>query len=227
MDTLKLNSKIRDIFGKKNKGLREKGFIPATVYGKNVGPFSITIEGKELNMVYKQAGDNTVVELVIEDNGKENTFHTLIQDIVRTPVGGEIMHVDFHAVSLTEKVKAYIEIETVGENDLLKSGGNVVMAMTEIEVEALPTNLPHKILVDISSIKSFGESIYVKDLKVDKEVKILAEENNPVVTLAEQENVEEELKAMETETPVEAVPSEGEEKKEEEEEKKEEEVKVE
>jgi len=194
MDKLKLASKIRDIFGKKNRDLRTKGFIPATVYGKKVGPFSITVDGKELNAMYRKARDNTVIELAIDDNGKINNLNVLIQDVVRTPVSGEIIHVDFHAISLTEKVKAYVEIETIGENELLKSGGSIVLAMTEIEVEALPTHLPHKIEVDISLIKEFGDTIFVKDLKVNKDVRILSDENNPVVTLAAQEKIEEEVK---------------------------------
>lgn len=196
MDKLKLESKTREIFGKKNKELREKGFIPATVYGKKVGPFSVSVDAKELNTIYRKAGDNTVVELSID--GKD-TYHVLIQDVVRTPVSGEIIHIDFHAISLTEKVKAFIELEVVGENDLLKAGGNALLAMSDIEVEALPTHLPHKIEVDISSIKEFGETIYVKDLKVSKDVKILADENNPVLTLSEPEKIEvEEVKAEET-----------------------------
>lgn len=196
MDKLKLESKTREIFGKKNKELREKGFIPATVYGKKVGPFSVSVDAKELNAIYRKAGDNTVVELSID--GKD-THHVLIQDVVRTPVSGEIIHIDFHAISLTEKVKAFIELEIVGENDLLKAGGNALLAMSDIEVEALPTHLPHKIEVDISSIKEFGETIYVKDLKVSKDVKILADENNPVLTLSEPEKIEvEEVKPAET-----------------------------
>lgn len=198
MDKLKLESKTREVFGKKNKELREKGFIPATVYGKKVGPFSVSVDAKELNAIYRKTGDNTVVELNID--GK-NTHHVLIQDVVRTPVSGEIIHVDFHAISLTEKVKAFVEIEMIGENELLKSGGNAILAMSDIEVEALPTHLPHKIEVDISSIKAFGESIYVRDLKLGSDVKILSDENNPIVTLSEPEKIEiEETKPAEAET---------------------------
>jgi len=195
MDKLKLEAKTREIFGKKNRELREKGLIPATVYGKKVGPFSISVDAKQLNDIYRKSGDNTVVELSIDNSGNH---HVLIQDVVRTPVSGEIMHVDFHAISLTEKVKAFVELEIIGDNELLKTGGNAILAMNEIEVEALPTHLPHKIEVDISGLKEFGETIYVKDLKVNADVKILADEGNPVVTLSAPEKIEvEEVKPAE------------------------------
>ena len=214
MDKLKLEAKTREVFGKKNRELREKGLIPATVYGKKVGPFSISVDAKQLNDIYRKAGDNTVVELAIEGSGNH---HVLIQDIAQTPVSGEIIHVDFHAISLTEKVKAFVEIEIVGDNDLLKAGGNAILAMNEIEVEALPTQLPHKIEVDISGIKEFGETIYVKDLKISADVKVLSDENNPVITLSEPEKIEvEEVKpetAIEGEgAKVEEVAEEGKEK---------------
>jgi large subunit ribosomal protein L25 len=197
MDQLHLSAKTRNVFGKKNKQLRANGMIPATVYGQQIGPFSIAVDYKEFESIYKQAGDNTVIELNI-DNKK--TLPVLIQDVVYTPVSEQIVHIDFHAINLAEKVTAYVDIEVVGENDLLKEGGNIVVAMQEVEVEALPTHLPHKIQVDISGIKNFGDTIYVKDLKISKDVKVLADENNPVVTLAAPENIVEELKEMETQT---------------------------
>jgi len=193
---LEIGAKTRNVFGKKNKQLRANGMIPATVYGQQVGPFSISVDYKEFEHIYKQAGDNTIVELKI-DNKK--TLPVLIQDVVYTPVSDQIIHIDFHAINLAEKVTAYVDIEVVGENDLLKEGGNIVVAMSEVEVEALPTHLPHKIQVDISGIKNFGDTIYIKDLKVGKDVKILADENNPVITLASPENVEEELKEIKNE----------------------------
>jgi len=187
MEILHLQAKVRDVFGKKNKTIRDKGLIPAVVYGKTIKPISLVLSAKEFRNIYKRAGDNTIIELDILDEKSNNhvQYNVLIQDVTTAPVSGEVMHIDFHAVAMNEKVKAYIPVEFIGENDLLKTGGTIIKSLNEIEVEALPQFLPHKIEVDISRLQSYGDTLYVRDLNLGPDVKILIDDSTPIATLAE------------------------------------------
>lgn len=200
METLKLQAKIRTLLRNKVDALREQGVAPAVVYGKAIKPISLEIDAKEFMTIYKKAGDNTVIDLTIMD---DKNHKVLIQKVQLNPTQDKLMHIEFLAISLTDKVKVHIPLHPINMEIAEKLGGIIVKALSEVEVEALPTDLPHQIEIDCSVLQNFGDTIHVKDLKVDSKIKILSDLDLPVVSFdepAKEEVIEEKAPEVATES---------------------------
>lgn len=196
MDKLILKAKKRTVFGKKNKILREKGFIPAILYGKKTETLPLEMKSQDFNNIYEKSGDTNIIDLVFEDQGKEQVKNVLVQDISNHFLNGLPMHVDFYEVEMNKLIKAHIPVVFTGESPAVNKGGVLIKSMNEIEVEALPKDLPHEIPVDISVLADFDQTIYVHDIKFSSEVKVLVEENTPIASVSEpisEEELEKEL----------------------------------
>src|SRR3990167_3483509 len=161
---IELKADKRTIMGKQVRSLRNSGFIPAVLYGKGQETLSLQVPIKEFHKVLKEAGESTLVYVHV---GKD-TYPTIIHDVAKDPVKDDIIHADFYKVSLTEKIKTKVPVVFVGESSAVKDlAGIFVRNINELEVEALPQNLPHEILINISVLKNFGDRITVSDLKKD------------------------------------------------------------
>ena len=175
MNTIALKVEKRKLTGRKVKRLRLEGLIPANVYGKKVKSEALQVAIKDFEKVFEKAGETGIVELA---EGKE-TRPVLIHDVQIHAVTNEPIHVDFMQVDLKEKVTATVQVEVEGESPAEKSGiGTLVQQLHEIEVEALPADLPEKFVVDASKLEEVDQAILVKDLDYDKakvEVKTDAE----------------------------------------------------
>jgi len=190
---LELKAQTRKESGRKLKTLREKGFIPAVVYGSGHKPVSIQVGYEEFRKVFERAGESTLVKLKVDEHIK----NVLIHDIAKDPVSDSFIHVDFYQVRMDKEIKAEVLLVFVGEAPAVKSmDGILVKNITEIEVEALPKDLPHEIKVDISVLDSFDKHIRVKDLILPSGVKLGAEPEEMVVSVIPP-RTEEELKALE------------------------------
>ncbi len=181
MKTLELKSKKREIFGKKVRTLRNQGLVPAVVYGNKNSALPIILDLKEFKRVFKHAGETTLIKLFVDDpafakasEGKAKFKNVLIHDSARDPVTGEIKHIDFYEVKMDEKIITKVPLIFMGSAPaILDLGGILVKAMQELEVRALPADLPHEIEVDISALKTFDDNIAVKDIKLPKNVESL------------------------------------------------------
>lgn len=169
-----LKAEKRKILGRKVKKLRRDGILPGNIYGKNITSTAVQLEVKEFEKFFAEVGETEVVNLQI---GKEKETHpVLIRDVQVDPVIDNPLHVDFMQVVLTEKVEAAVPVVFVNEAPVVKEGRGILLElMDEIEVEALPTDLPSKIAVDISKLKGVGEGITVGDLKLPKAVEVKLE----------------------------------------------------
>lgn len=197
-ETLTLTVEARTVTGKKTSELRAKGILPAVVYGPDLKPIDIQLSKKDFVHTYDKAGDSGLIELILGDK----KINVLVHDVSHTGSDSqEPIHVDFYQVNLTKAVTAEVPLVFVGESQAVKDGGILVKSMEEIEVEALPKDLPHEITVNISVLQAFDSTIYVKDLIVPAEVKITVHGDNPVVTVSAP-ITDEELKAMEEENKV-------------------------
>ena len=189
---ISLSAKIRKDFGKKTKSIKEAGKIPAVVYGPGVKNASIIIDYKDFQKIFKQAGASSLIELNIE--GEKEKRPVLIHEIQKDPVSDKFIHVDFFQASLKEEVEATVPLVFFGvafaEKEL---GGTLVKNITEVEVKALPQNLPHEIKVSIDGLKNFGDHILIKDLILPENVKILKKPDEIVASVAQQQKIEEEL----------------------------------
>lgn len=195
MTKITLKSEKREVFGRKVSTLRKKGLIPANIFGKKMKSEAITVNSKDFTEVFKKAGETQIIDL--------EGMPVLVSNIQTHPVSGETLHVDFRQVDLKEKIEAMVPVELEGESPAEKQNlGTVVQQIDEIEVEALPADLPEKIVVDISILAEVDQAIHVKDLKVSKDVTIKTDMESIVVKvepLAEEEVVE----APATEVPAE------------------------
>ncbi|MCX6705895.1 MAG: 50S ribosomal protein L25 [Candidatus Woesebacteria bacterium] len=198
MEKITLKAKVRKEVGRKVKLLRKEGILPANIYGKKIKSESIQIDLKEFLDVYKKVGDTKLFYI--------NERPVLVANIQKNPVSDALLHVDFHQVDLKEKVEAKVPVELTGESPAEKQSiGTVVQYLNEIEVEALPTDLPDKFEIDISKLTEVDQSIHVKDLPYDKskiEVKTDLEEILVKVEPPQKEEI--------VAPPVAEVPAEGE-----------------
>jgi large subunit ribosomal protein L25 len=214
MGKLTLKTKIRKVFGKKNKILREKELLPGVVYGRKTQPLALEMNLKEFLNLYRQAGETDLIDLVMDNEGKELTKQVLIQAIDRDFVTSQPIHVDFYEVEMDKPVTAHVPLVFINEAPATKNGGVLVKSMDEIEIEALPKDLPHTLEVDISSLDEFDKTLYIRDIKIPQGVKILVKEDTPVITI-NAPITEEELKAeLGEEKTVSEVEVEGEKKEE-------------
>jgi len=185
-----LSADKRDLTGRKVKKLRAQGKMPANIFGNKVKSQAITIDLLEFKKTYSQAGETSLVDIKLK--GETKTRPSLIANVQIHPVTDDPLHADFHQVDLTQKVTANVPVDVVGESEAVKNKGAVLITLhNELEVEALPTDLPDKFEVDISSLKDFNDSVLVKDLKVDAKVEIKLDKEEAIVMA--QEPKEEEI----------------------------------
>lgn len=184
-----LEVKARDLVGKKVKRLRKEGIVPANIFGTGIKSTSIQVNFKDFASVYSKVGETGLVEL------KEGTssYPVLVHQIQKEPRTDVVLHVDFHQVNLKEKTTANVPVVLTGESPIEKSKeGIVLQSMNEVEVEALPTDIPHNIEINIESLTEVGQTVQVKELKVDKsKVEIKADPEAVVVTVQTAELKEE------------------------------------
>lgn len=210
MDKLSLQATERKILGKKVKRLRKDGSLPAHVFGRGVQGENVLVSLPEFLKTFKIAGETTVIDLKI---GTERVRPILVREVQYNPLTGEPIHADFYQVDLTKKVKVSVPITLTGEGpETVKLGEAIVLqTLNQLEVEALPADLPEKIEVDISSLKAIDDAISVAQLNYDRsKLTISALEEEIVVKLApavtaemeklmEEQAAEQAAKAAETE----------------------------
>jgi len=204
---MKLKAKKRDILGKKVQKLREQGLLPAVVFGKETGSIPVTLDQKEFEKVYEEAGESVLVDVEVTEDGPRSAgqlHKTLVSEVDTDPVSDKIIHANLHAVSLTEKATATIPLEIVGQSPIVESGqGMLLTLLDEVEVEALPHNLPSKIEVDISELTEIDQRMAIKDLPVDRQKVEIQQDPEDLVVKIEHAEMEEEEE--EEEVSVEAV----------------------
>lgn len=208
--TLKLEP--RSVVGRKVRALRRQEIIPASLFGKGIKSENIQVGLKLFRSVYDQAGETQIIYATVGDEKTERPL--LISNVQTHPVSNQALHIDFRQVDLKEKIEADIPLELIGESPAVKDFQAVVVpAISEIKVEALPTDLPEKIEVDISILKAIGDVIKVADLKLDTAKIEVKEDPETIVVAAAAQQKEEELPAPAPEVAPaegEAVPVEGE-----------------
>jgi large subunit ribosomal protein L25 len=215
----KLNVSSREILGKKVKKLRQEGLTPAHIYGKDIKPINISVDSKAFSTIFRDVGETGLIDLVF---GQQKPRPVLVDALQLHPVSGEPLHIDFHQVALTEKVKAEVPIEIVGEAPAVAEKKGVLLTILDtLEVEALPPDLPEALKVDVSRLSEVNETLKVSDLVInEKKIEVLAGPDEILVKIGPliTAEMEEELRAekeVAAETAEEAVEEVEKEKKEE------------
>lgn len=195
----------RENVGGTAAAVRRKGFLPAVVYGHGVPTLALAVERKAFLKLLPQLSSSTLLSLAI---GGADARRVLISEVQRDPMTGDPIHLDFHQVKLTEKIRAKVPLKSRGVSAAVKDlGGVLVQSINDIEVEALPQDLPGEIPVDIARLVTFEDRVTVADLHIPTGVEVHAKPEE-IVAVVQPPKTEEELKA-ELETPA-AAPAAGE-----------------
>ena len=210
----KLKVTKRKILGRKIKKLRKEGILPANIYGKKIKSLAVQLPEKEFLVVYKEAGETSIVDLNV--GSEKESRPVLIANLQTDHVTDAPLHVDFRQVVLTEKTTATIPVELAGEAPAVdQKKGILVQQVDELDVEALPKDLPDKLVISISGLDEVGDTVYVKDIKVDeKKIEIKADASRIIAKIeppTKEEEIEkppEEEVSVEEEVPAEEKPAE-------------------
>ena len=182
MKTHHLTAEKRTTTGRKVKNLRKQGIVPANIFGKKTKSIAISIDGPTFEKVYKEAGETGIVEVVVE----KATHPVLITNVQIHPVSRQVIHADLHEVDLKEKVHADIPVVIIGEAKAVSDKIGVLLNLLDkVEVEALPTELPEHIEVDVTSLATVGDVIKVGDLKIPSGVELHTDRELEVVKIDE------------------------------------------
>ena len=155
--------------------LRKTGFVPGIVYGKAVEPTPIAVNRRELvKLLQARAGEHGLVNLQVAADGKAKGWEkpVLIKHVEHEPVFGEVLHVDFQAIALTEQIRVKVSLVLKGDAVGVKQDGGILEHfLREVEVECLPTEIPSHLEYDISSMK-IGDALHAKELATPERVRI-------------------------------------------------------
>jgi large subunit ribosomal protein L25 len=162
---VKLMAQRRTVTGRSAvRKLKARGVVPAIIYGAKDKPETLQVSKRDINAMLSHAsGENILVELEIEGDGGKNRL-ALVQEVQHSPVGGDVLHIDFHAVSMDEKIQADVPLEVVGTANGVKNfGGLLEQNLRSLAIECLPRDLPDILTVDVSALE-IGDSIHVRDI---------------------------------------------------------------
>ena len=205
---MELKASKREIIGKATRRLRRHGRLPAVLYGEHSDATSVEVDMHEFERVYSRSGRTQLVDLVLEGG---RPHKVLIKDVQMSPRRNTLLHVDFHQVSLRERLQVEVPIAVVGEAEPVRAGeSDVLQVVQSLRVECVPTRIPEVVEVDISGLTEVDAAVRVADLTLPDGVTAVADPDDVVVKLAGRRvAVEggEEVPAAETEA--ESAPSEG------------------
>ncbi len=190
MDRLAVEAQARKETGKgAARRIRRDGKTPAVVYGRNRDPQPLIVDPVELQGMLDS---NAIVELTIKDGEDEVATETvMIKDYQKHVIKEMLMHVDFHQISMDEKIAVTIPVKLVGKAYGVQEGGVLQQLMREIEIECLPGDIPEMVKLDISEL-DVGDSLSVGDLDIGEEIDLVSSPDDVIVTIVTPSEITEE-----------------------------------
>ncbi len=167
--------------------LRRQGYIPAIIYGGELGNKPLAVLAKTIIRHLKgEVSEAKIWKLNIEGIGEKDV---IIKDVQKHPVTGAVLHVDFYEITYGQLISLAVPIKIVGEAVGVKKGGTLEILMDEVEIECLPRNMVEELEVDVSHL-DLGDTLFVRDIKVPEGIKITEDPDQPVVTVVAPEEEE-------------------------------------
>jgi large subunit ribosomal protein L25 len=178
MDKLIIQATPRTVIGKQVRALRREGLLPAVLYGPHMKPIIISMDAHSSSRILKHMTASSLVTIELE--GKQ--YPSLVREKQRNFITNNLLHVDFQVVSMTETLRTKVGVQLVGEAPVVEAFDAIIInGLEELEVECLPSDLPERIVVDISTLVNIGDAIYVRDIKVSGKVEILDDQDEMIV----------------------------------------------
>lgn len=205
MTTFELQAEPRTAVGQGLKKLRDQGYVPVVLYGHGIPSQVLQVEERALNRLLAHGGAHNLVSLSI--TGAREPYTVLMREIQRYPTRSQVLHVDFYAVVMTEKLHANVPLVIVGESPaVVGDTAALVQNMDSVEVECLPGNLPAALEIDISGLERTDQNVCISDIVCPPGVDILEDPEAVIISLAvsraalvEEEEEEVEIAAPEAE----------------------------
>lgn len=187
--SIKLKATKREAGKDLNIKIKE-GFVPAVFYGPKTDSVSVFVSLNDFIKVWREAGESTVINLVVDDGAE---LPVLIHEVKLDPIRDVPQHIDFYVFEKGKKISVHVPVEFVGVAPAVKElGGILIKVVHEIEVEAEPSKLPHKIEIDVSILKDLNSQFYAKNIKLPEGVELLIEGDEIIASVVEpKEEVEE------------------------------------
>ncbi|GIV84046.1 MAG: 50S ribosomal protein L25 [Candidatus Roseilinea sp.] len=199
-DKIELRAEIRTAVGSGVNALRRSGKVPAIVYGRNTPNIPIQLDAREVTNTLRKTGHNTLIALHIA--GKDAPQMVLTREVQRDPIRRTIQHIDFYAVSMTEKITASIRVMLEGEPEDVKSGVGVLLQERDtLKIECLPSDLIEAVTIDVSKMK-VDDVVRVKDVVVPPGIALLDDPEDEVVRVTRFVEAKEEAAAEPAEVEV-------------------------
>ena len=181
MEEVLLQASKRNVVGKQVKTLRREGILPAIVYGRGISTIPISLNARNANQILSAISSSSLVVLVID----EEKHTTLVREKQRDPVTGIVLHIDFHEVSMTEKLRTNVMLDFQGESLAVKElMGVLVIVLESLEIECLPQDLPDRIVADLSTLEEIGDSLYVRDIILPPNIELISDIDGMVVVIS-------------------------------------------
>jgi large subunit ribosomal protein L25 len=197
---VKLKAEKRTVVGRNAiKKIKAQGLVPGVIYGSQGEPIALQVEARALTNVLAHAlSEHVLVELEIADGSQSTNRLALIQEVQHHPLRPELLHVDFHAVSATEKITSEVPIEAVGDALGVRTfGGLLEHSLRTLEVECFPQDLPEIVRIDVTNL-NIGESLHVRDIPLPSGVESLTPADLTVVSVVASRVGEEVTETAET-----------------------------
>jgi large subunit ribosomal protein L25 len=215
-ERLKLEVKERESRGSADaRRLRANGVVPGVLYGGGKRPHPFTVEERELRKVLTgEHGLHAILDILFE--GQKTPHHAVLKEYQLDPVRTRLLHIDLHEVRLDQPIQAQVAVALVGESQGVKEGGVLTLVLRDVNVEALPMEVPDGLELDISGM-AIGDSLRVSDLRIPEGATVLDDPEAVVTTVTPPtkvelpEEVEVEEEALEGEELLEGEVEEGEE----------------
>jgi len=195
MDDRSLTADKRRTRGNQVKAIRRQGIVPAVLYGSGVEGLAIQVDGKQLETLLSTVGASSLITLKVDDVEHQ----VLVRDVQRDVIRRDLLHIDFLKVAMDVKIRTSVPVELINDAPAVKEhGGILVTGVTEIEVEALPGDLPDRIVVDLTPLAEIDDSVTVGELDLGEGVRVLTDpEENVAHVIFQAEEVEEEVEVLE------------------------------
>lgn len=192
--SIKLQAKTReDLSRSTTKQLRQDGFIPAVVYGKDKDTKTVAVDNVELLKTVRDEGRNAIISLDVEN---DTPVDVMVHEYQTDPVKGDVIHVDFYIIDLAAEMDVSVSLQLEGEAAGSRDGGILQQPLFELQVRAKPNNIPEEIVIDISELE-IGDSLSVADLPQSDKYEYIDEADMTVAVVlppeAEEEETDEEV----------------------------------
>ncbi len=180
-EKLTISAEKRELLGKGVKKLRREGILPANIFGKDFTSLSIQVKEADFKKMYQEAGETGVVYVQADSD----TVPTLIKSVQKHPVTDAILHVDFRKINLNQKIETQVPLEFVGESPAVKDGAVILYQQDEVTIEALPTNIPSAIEINLENLTEIGQDVKLSDLPKSADYEFITDPETVLVSLTE------------------------------------------